>query len=243
MKFESIQGPLTDFQVVLAGLAEIWSDAAEFDAREILHNMVDAYRLLPKAEKEIDRLEEVLAHYRNERKAARTQLKTTEAELSRLRQATNDTLDSNARLLMEIDQLRATDAVVAIRERDEAQLALKDAVAHSKTIMAKQVSRYQHLASITEKREARLHELEKEATEKDSYILRTEREHAEIYREREAAERLVMSLKQQLQDATSLFETTREARRHDQEDFDERTTAFKKHVADLNSSLNLEKER
>ena len=108
MKFESIQGPLTDFQVVLSGLAEIWSDAASFDARELLRDMLDASRLLPKAEKEIDRLESVSARYRNKRNAARTQLKTTETELSRLRQAANDTLDSNARLLTEIDQLRAS---------------------------------------------------------------------------------------------------------------------------------------
>ncbi|KAF8657391.1 hypothetical protein AX14_007888 [Amanita brunnescens Koide BX004] len=105
MKFESIQGPLTDFQVVLSGLAEIWSDAASFDAREAIRDMLDASRLLPKAEKEIDRLEGVSARYRSEQQAARTQLKTTEAELSRLRQAANDTLDSNARLLTEIDQL------------------------------------------------------------------------------------------------------------------------------------------
>ena len=111
MKFESIQGPITDFQVVLSGLAEIWSDAASFDARELLRDMLDASRLLPKAEKEIDRLETVSARYRNEQNATRTQLKTTEAELSRLRQAANDTLDSNARLLTEIDQLRTTDAV------------------------------------------------------------------------------------------------------------------------------------
>ena len=239
MKFESIQGPLTDFQVVLSGLAEIWSDAASFDARELLHNMIDASRLLPKAEKEIDRLEGVSARYRSERQAARTQLKTTEAELSRLRQAANDTLDSNARLLTEIDQLRATDAVAAARERDEAQLALKDAIAHSKAAMAKQVSRYQHLAAIADKRDTRIQELEREAVDKDAYILKTEREHAEIYREREAAERLATSLKQELQNTTSLFETTREARRHDQEDFGERTMSFKKHIAELNAKLNL----
>ena len=239
IKFESIQGPQTDFQVLLAGLADIWSDAAEFDACETLCAMIEGVRLLPKAEKEIDRLEEVSTRYRSERKAARTQLKTTKAELSRLRQAANDTLDSNARLLTEIDQLHATDAVSAVRERDEAQLALKDAVAHSKSAMAKQVSRYQHLASIAEERGSRLRELEKEAGEKDAYILKTEQEHAEIYREREAAERLATTLKQQLQDATSLFESTREAQRHDQEDFDERTSAFKKHIADLNTRLNL----
>ena len=239
MKFESIQGPLTDFQIVLRGLAEIWSDAASFDAREALRDMLDASRLLPKAEKEIDRLESVSGRYRSERQAARTQLKTTEAELSRLRQAANDTLDSNARLLSEIDQLRATDAVSAARERDEAQVALKDAIAHSKTAMAKQVSRYQHLASIADERISRIQELEKEALEKDAYILKTEREHAEIYREREAAERLTASLKQQLQDATSLFEATREARQHDQEDFNERTTSFKKHISELNAKLNL----
>ena len=239
MKFESIQGPLTDFQVVLSGLAEIWSDAASFDARELLRDMLDSSRLLPKAEKEIDRLEEVSARYRSERQAARTQLRTTEAELSRLRQAANDTLDSNARLLSEIDQLRATDAIATARERDEAQLALKDAIAHSKAAMAKQVSRYQHLATIADERNSRIQNLEREAADKDAYILKTEREHAEIYREREAAERLVTSLKQELQNATSLFETTREARRHDQEDFDERTTSFKKHISELNAKLNL----
>ena len=51
--------------------------------------------------------------------------------------------------------------------------------------------------------------------------------------------RSVTTLKQQLQDASCLFETTREARRHDQEDFDERTAAFKKHIAELNARLNL----
>ncbi|KAF8689760.1 hypothetical protein AX14_003186 [Amanita brunnescens Koide BX004] len=239
MKFESIQGPVTDFQVVLSGLAEIWSDASSFDARELLRDMLDASRLLPKAETEIDRLELVSARYRNERNATRTQLKTTDTELSRLRQAANDTLDSNARLLTEIDQLRTTDAVVAARERDEAQLALKDAIAHAKTSMAKQVSRYQHLVNIADKRISRIQQLEKEMAEKDAYILNTEREHAEIYREREAAERLVATLKQQLQDATTLFETMREARRHDQEDFDERTASFKKHIAELNAKLNL----
>ena len=181
MRFESIQGPSTDFMVLLGGLAEIWSDAAEFNGRELLRDMTEAVRILPKAEKEIDRLEEVSTRYRNERKAARTQLKTTEAELSHLRQAANDTLDSNARLLTEIDQLRATDAIVAVRERDEAQLALKDAIAHSKAATAKQVSRYQHLAGIAETRNTRIQELEKEAAEKDAYILTTEREHAEVY--------------------------------------------------------------
>ena len=135
--------------------------------------------------------------------------------------------------------MRTTDAVVAARERDEAQLALKDAIAHAKATMAKQVSRYQHLANIADERASRIQGLEKEMAEKDAYILNTECEHAEIYREREAAERLVTTLKQQLQDATSLFETTREARRHDQEDFDERTVTFKKHIADLNARLNL----
>ena len=76
--------------------------------------MFNATCYFPKAEKEIDRLEEVSARYRNERKAARAQLRTTEAELSHLQQAANDTLDSNARLLTEIDQLCATDAVAAI---------------------------------------------------------------------------------------------------------------------------------
>ena len=239
MKFESIQGPMTDFQVVLSGLAEIWSDASSFDARELLKDMLDASRLLPKAEREIDRLEAVSARYRNERNTSRTQLRTTDAELSRLRQAANDTLDSNARLLTEIDQLRTTDAVVAARERDEAQLALEDAVAHAKTAMAKQLSRYQHLAEIADQRLSCIQQLEKETADKDVYIVNTEREHAEIYREREAAEQLVTTLKQQLQDATSLFETTREARRHDQEDFDERTASFKKHIAELNAKLNL----
>ncbi|KAF8663681.1 hypothetical protein AX14_006817 [Amanita brunnescens Koide BX004] len=201
--------------------------------------MLDASRLLPKAEREIDRLATVSARYRNERNAARTQLKTTDSELSRLRQAANDTLDSNARLLTEIDQLRSTDAVVAAHERDEARLALKDAIAHAKTAMAKQVSRYQHIASIADERNSRIQQLEKETVEKDAYILNTEREHAEIYREREAAERLVTALKQQLRDATTLFETSREARRHDQEDFDERTSSFKKHIAELNAKLNL----
>ena len=167
------------------------------------------------------------------------QVKTTETELLRLRQAANETLDSNARLLMEIDQLRATDAIVAVRERDEAQLALKDAIAHSKAAMAKQVSRYQHLATIADERNTRIQELKREAADKDAYVLKTEREHTEIYCEREAAERLATSLKQELQNATSLFETTREARRHDQEDFDERTTSFKKHIAKLNAKLNL----
>ncbi|KAF8671986.1 hypothetical protein AX14_005631, partial [Amanita brunnescens Koide BX004] len=224
MKFESIQGPLTDFQVVLSGLAEIWSDAASFDARELLREMLDASRLLPKAEKEIDRLEGTATRYRSERQAARTQLKTTEAELSRLRQAANDTLDSNARLLTEIDQLRATDAISAAREHDEAQVALKDAIAHSKATMAKQVLRYQHLAGIAEERLSRIQVLEKEALDKDDYILKTECEHAEIY---------------QLQNATSLFETAREERRHDQVDFDERTASFKKHISELNTKLNL----
>ncbi|KAF8710169.1 hypothetical protein AX14_013335 [Amanita brunnescens Koide BX004] len=239
LKFESIQGSLTDFQVLMAGLAEIWADAATFDARAVSRDMIESVRLLPKAEKEIDRLEDVAARYRKERNAARTQLKTTEAELSRLRQAANDTLDSNARLLAEIDQLRATDAVTIARERDEAQSALKDAIAHSKTAMAKQVSRYQHLATIAEERNSRLQKLEKDAQDKDAYILKTERKHAEIYHEREAAERAVSNLQQQLQDATSLFETTREARRHDQEDFDDRTIAFKKHISELNAKLNL----
>ena len=239
MKFESIVGPLTDFQVVLSGLAEIWSDAASFDARELLRNMMEASRLLPKAEAEIDRLEGVSARYRSKRQTARTQLRTNEAELSRLRQAANKTLDSNARLLLEIDQLRATNALTTARERDEAQLALKDAVAHAKAAMAKQVSRYQHLATIADERDARIQKLERETREKDTYILKTEREHAEIYRERESAERMVTSLKQELQNATSLFETMREARRHDQEDFDEKTASFKKHIAELNAKLNM----
>ncbi|KAF8712416.1 hypothetical protein AX14_013120 [Amanita brunnescens Koide BX004] len=105
--------------------------------------------------------------------------------------------------------------------------------------MAKQVSRYQHLAVIANERDTRIQELEREAADKDAYVLKTEREHAEIYREREAAKRLATSLKQELQNATSLFETTREARWHDQEDFDERTMSFKKHIAELNAKLNL----
>ena len=60
-----------------------------------------------------------------------------------------------------------------------------------------------------------------------------------MYREREATERSVTTLKKQLQDATTLFETSREARRHDQEDFDERTASFKKHIVELNAKLNL----
>ncbi|KAF8703057.1 hypothetical protein AX14_014245 [Amanita brunnescens Koide BX004] len=239
MKFEAIRGSIMEFQVVLAGLAEIWSDAADFDACEVLRNMVEAARLMPKAEKEINRLEATASRYRNERQATRAQLKTTEAELSRLRQAANDTLDSNARLLTEIDQLWATDAVTIARKRDEAQLALKDAIAHSKSAMAKQVSRYQHLFSLAEERQTRLQSLEKEAEEKDAYILKTEAEHTEIYRECEGAERLVVSLRQQLHDASSLFETTREAWQHDQEDFDEKIAAFKARISELNSRLNL----
>ncbi|KAF8687850.1 hypothetical protein AX14_003640 [Amanita brunnescens Koide BX004] len=239
MKFESIKGSMAEFQVVLAGLAEIWSNASDFDTREVLRNMIEAVRLMPKAEKEIDRLESTAQRYRNERQAARTQLKTTEAELSRLRQAANDTLDSNARLLAEIDQLRATDAIVMAREQDEARLALQNAIAHSKSSMAKQVSRYQHLFSLAEERQSRLHALEKEAEDKDAYILKTEAEHAEIYRERENAERLVASLRQQLHDATTLFEAAREERRHDQKDYDEKVVGFKAHISELNSRLNL----
>ncbi|KAF8708885.1 hypothetical protein AX14_013545 [Amanita brunnescens Koide BX004] len=239
LKFESVKGPIAEFQVVLAGLAEILSDAADFDAREILRSMIEATRLMPKAEKEIDRLESVAQRYRNERQAARTQLKTTETELSCLRQAANDTLDSNARLLTEIDQLRATDAVAIARECNEAQLALKDAVAHSKATLAKQFTRYEHLLSIANDRKSRIDTLEKEAEEKDSYVLKTEAEHAAIYREREGAERLVTSLRQQLHDATALFEAVREERRHDQEDFDERVASFKAHISDLNSRLNM----
>ena len=239
MKFETIRGPMAEFQIVLAGLAEIWSDAAEFDAREVLRNMVEAARLMPKAEKEIDRLESTAQRYRAERQSARMQLKTTEAELSRLRQAANDTLDSNARLLAEIDQLRATDAIAIAQERDEAQLALKDAIAHSKSAMAKQVSRYQHLFSLAEERQSRIQTLEKDAEDKDAYILKTEAEHAELYWECESAERLATSLKQQLHDATNLFEITREARRHDQEDHDEKTSALQARISELNSRLNL----
>ena len=246
LKFDTIQGPVTDFHAFLNGLADIWSNATEFNAQDTVRTILDAARYFPKAEKEIDRLEQVAARYRDERKSARehlkatnAQLKTTEAELSQLRQAANDTLDSNARLLAEIDQLRATDAIVMVRERDEARTALTDAVAHSKAAMSKQVSRYQHLANISDDRGKRIQELEAESKEKDSYIVKTELEHAALYREREAAERQVTSLKAQLQEATSLFEGAREARRHDQEDFDERTTAFKNHIADLNTRLNL----
>ena len=105
--------------------------------------------------------------------------------------------------------------------------------------MAKQVSRYQHLSAISEGKEARLQELERESKDKDDYILKTEREHAAIYRERETAECQIASLKTQLQDATSLFETAREARRHDQEDFDQQALSFKTHIAKLNARLNL----
>ena len=205
MKFEAIKGSIAEFQVVLAGLAEIWSDAADIDARETLRNMIEAVRLMPKAEKEIDRLEATATRYRNERQTARAQLRTTEAELSRLRQAANETLDSNARLLSEIDQLRATDAVAIAQERDEAQAALKDAIAHSKSAMAKQVARYQHLFSLAEERQSRLKELEREAEDKDAYILKTEAEHAEIYREREGAERMITTLRQQLHDAVEIM--------------------------------------
>ena len=238
-KFESIKGPVPDFHAFLTGLAKVWSDAADFNAQDTVRNLIDASRYFPKAEKEIDRLEQVAARYKGERKSAREQLRTTEAELSRLRQAANETLDSNARLLTEIDQLRATDAITAVQERDEARTALNEVVAHSKTAMSKQVSRYQHLSGIADERNKRIQELELEAKEKDEYVVKTEQEHATIYREREAAERQVTSLKQQLQDATTLFETAREARRHDQEDFDERTAAFKNHIAGLNAKLNL----
>ena len=105
--------------------------------------------------------------------------------------------------------------------------------------MAKQVSRYQHLFSISEERNTRLRDLEKDIQERDAYILKTEAEHAEIYREREAAERTVATLRHQLQEATSLFETTCEARHHDQEDFNDQATSFKAHIADLNARLNL----
>ena len=145
----------------------------------------------------------------------------------------------NARLLTEIDQLRATDALVVARERDEAQTALKDAIAHSKSTMAKQVSRYQHLFSLAEEHHSQLQALEKEAQEKDAYILKTEAEHAEIYRERESAERTITTLRQQLHDATSLFEETHEARRHDQQDFDEQAASYKAHISKLNSRLSL----
>ena len=239
LKFEAIKGSASDFQAFLNGIADIWSDAADFDARSLVTTALDATRYLPKAEKEIDHLEAVSARYRSERKSAREQLRTTEAELSRLRQAANDTLDSNARLLTEIDQLRATDAIAATRERDEARAALNDVVAQSKAGMAKQVSRYQHLSKIADDRDKRIQELESKAKDKDGYILKTEHEHAEIYREREDAERQVTALKQQLHDATLLFETAREARSNDQKDFDERASAFKKHISELNTRLSL----
>ncbi|KAF8660725.1 hypothetical protein AX14_007345 [Amanita brunnescens Koide BX004] len=246
LKFESIQGPVTDFHAFLNGLADIWPNATEFDAQDTVRIILDAAQYYPKAEKEIDRLEQVASRYREERKSAReqlkatnAQLKTTESELSRLCQAANDTLDSNARLLTEIDQLRATDAVTAVRERDEARTALNDVIAHSKAAMSKQLSCYQHLTIISDDRGKRIQELESEAREKDQYIVNTEQEHAALYRECEAAERQVTSLKAQLQDATTLFEGAREARRHDQEDFDERTVSFKQHIADLNAKLNL----
>ena len=239
MKFEAIRGSVTEFQVVLAGLAEIWSDAADINAREVLHDMVEAVRLMPKAEKEIDRLEATATRYRSERQTARAQLKTTESELSRLRQAANETLDSNARLITEIDQLRATNAVTIARERDEAQAALKDAIALSKSTLAKQTSRYQHLLSLADERHLRIQELEKEAQEKDTYILKTEAKHAELYRERESAERSVSTLREQLHDATLLFEETREARRHDQKDFEEQAVSYKARISELNARLNL----
>ncbi|KAF8644983.1 hypothetical protein AX14_009318 [Amanita brunnescens Koide BX004] len=153
--------------------------------------------------------------------------------------AANETLDSNARLLSEIDQLRATDAVAIARKRDEAQTALKDAIAHAKSTLAKQVSRYQHLFTLAEERQSRLIELEKEAGEKDAYILKTEAEHAEIYRERESAERRVTTLQQQLHDATLLFEETREARRNDQRDFEEQASSYKARISELNGRLSL----
>ena len=239
MKFDAIKGSVAEFQVVLTGLAEIWSDAADIDAREVLRNMIDAVRLMPKAEKEIDRLESTATRYRNERQTARAQLKTMEAELSRLRQAANETLDSNACLLSEIDQLRATDAVATARERDEAQAALAAAITQSKSTLAKQLSRYQHLLSLAEERHSRIRDLEKETEEKDAYILKTEAEHAEIYRECESAERMITTLKQQLHDATLLFEETREARRHDQKDFEEQASSYKAHISELNGRLSL----
>ena len=239
MKFDTIKGSIAEFQVVLAGLAEIWSDAADIDARDVLHNMIEATRLMPKAEKEIDRLEATATRYRSERQTARSQLKTTEAELSRLRQAANETLDSNARLLTEIDQLRATDAVTIARERDEARSALKGAIAQSKLTLTKQLARYQHLLSLADERHSRIQELEKDAWEKDAYILTTEAEHAEIYRERESAERLITTLRQQLHDTTQLFEETREARRINQKDFEEQASSYKSHISELNTRLNL----
>lgn len=235
--FESIKGPASDFQVFLSGLSDIWANAADFDTRELARNMISAVRLIPKAEKEIDRLEAAATRYRNERKAARERVKTTEAELSRLRQAANDTLDSNARLLIEVDQLRATDANSAVKERDEARASLTEAIAHSKAAMSKQVSRYQQLSSIADKRNARIRELEAEAVEKDKYVLETEREHADVYREREAAERETHSLQKKLEEATALFEAAREARVNDHKDFDERALAYKKRIAELDSRL------
>ena len=239
LKFEAIKGPVSDFHAFLNGLADIWSDPADFDLRQTVKALIEAERYFPKAEKEIDRLEQVAARYRGERKSAREQLKTTEAELSRLRQAANDTLDSNARLLTEIDQLCATDAVAAIRDRDDARDALNNIAAHAKTAMAKQVSRYQHLSNIADERGKHIQELELEARDKDAYVVKTEQEHAVIYREREASERQVASLKKQLEETTTLFETAREARRLDGIDFNERVISFKQHIADLNARLNL----
>ena len=66
MKFESIKGSMAEFQVLMAGLAEIWSDAADFDTHETLRNMIEAVCLMPKAEKEIDHLEATALRYRNE---------------------------------------------------------------------------------------------------------------------------------------------------------------------------------
>ncbi|KAF8694407.1 hypothetical protein AX14_002052 [Amanita brunnescens Koide BX004] len=246
LKFESIKGPATDFHAFLTGIADIWSDASDFDARGRITTLLNADRYFPKAEKEINRLESVAARYRDERKTARAQLrvseaqlKTTEAELSRLRQAANDTLDSNARLLTEIDQLCATDALVAIRERDEARDALNNATSFYKAATSKQVSRYQHLSDIADSRNKRIEELEREAKDKDAYVVKTEQEHAAIYREREAAERQVTSLKQQLHDTTILFETAREARANDHKDFDERVVAFKARISELTAQLDL----
>ncbi|KAF8675280.1 hypothetical protein AX14_005168 [Amanita brunnescens Koide BX004] len=105
--------------------------------------------------------------------------------------------------------------------------------------MRKEVSRYQHLLSLADERHLRIQELEKEAQEKDTYILKTEAEHAELYRERESAERLVSTLKGQLHDATLLFEETRESRRHDQKDFEEQVVSYKARISELNARLNL----
>ncbi|KAF8633813.1 hypothetical protein AX14_010705, partial [Amanita brunnescens Koide BX004] len=74
---------------------------------------------------------------------------------------------------------------------------------------------------------------------KDAYILKTEAEHAEIYRERESAERLLSTLRQQLHDATLLFEETREAQQLDKKDFEEQALSYKARISELNARLSL----